>query len=135
MTHAERTAILIDPAKRTVTEVPYDGTIERFTELTGADRIEAVPVINAGPGGRLDEDGYYIEGESLFEGYEYEDSILFDGDALFNHFCFFRFPLYPGLVAGPVLIAGVDENGKSCAPGITAEQIQNHITWLGKSLT
>jgi|DeeseametaMP0747_FD_contig_123_26678_length_4193_multi_8_in_0_out_1_5 hypothetical protein len=135
MSTPERTAIFIDPVNRTVTEVPYDGTLERFTELTGADRIEATPVINAGPGGRLDEEGFYIEGENLFEGYRYDDSILFDGDALFTHFCFFRFPLYPGLVAGPVLIAGVDENGKSCAPGITAEQIQKHIKWLGMSLT
>ncbi|GBO89211.1 hypothetical protein [Marinobacter salsuginis] len=133
MTNPERTAILIDPAKRTVTEVPYDGTSARFKELTGSERMEATPVINAGPGGRLDEEGFYIEGENLFEGYQYDDSILYDGDALFEHFSFFRFPLYPELVAGPVLIAGVDQDGKSCAPGITAADLQKHITWLGMS--
>jgi len=30
-----------------------------------------------------------------------------------------------------VLIVGVDENGKSCAPGITAEQIEPLIQWMG----
>lgn len=134
MTNTERTAIHIDPVKRTVTEVPYDGCAARFQEFTGADRISAMPVINAGPGGQFDDEGFYIEGESVFEGYEFDDSILFDEDAMFVDDChFFQCPLCPTPVAGPVLIAGVDQDGKSCAPGITASDLEKHITWLGMS--
>lgn len=132
MTTPERTAIFIDPVNRTVSSVPYDGTLSRFTELTGAGRIEAMPVINAGAGGRFDDEGYYIEGDSPFDGYQHDDSILFDEDAMFVDDChFFRFPLCSTYVAGPVLIAGIDQDGKSFAPGITAAELEKHITWFG----
>lgn len=128
----KRTAILIDPSARTVTEVDYDGSADRFQALTGGERIAATPVINSFPGSGYDEDGYFIEGNSTLGAYAFEDSILANDDAMMqDDCCFFRFPLYPDPVAGPALIAGVDEDGKSCAPGVTVEQIAELVQFKG----
>jgi len=129
------TAVLVDPVTRTVRSVEYAGGFERFEELTGGYRMSGTPVINAFPGSGFDEDGYFIEGESTLGDYAFDDSILSNGDALFQDNChFFTFPLHPDPVAGPALIVGVDEEGKSCAPGVTAKQIAELVRFHGMDI-
>ena len=131
----ERTAILIDPNNRTVETVPYSGEPGEFRKLTGGDSIAASPVINAFPGGRLDEDDYWIEGDCSIEDYLFEDSILSNDDAMMQDDCaFFRFPLHPDPVAGPTLIVGIDDAGKSTAPGLTADDLRPLVEFIGMDI-
>lgn len=132
----QRTAILIDPINRTVETVPYSGDLGEFQALTGGDTIAAAPVINAFPGGRLDEDDYWIEGDCSIKGYRFEDTILNNELAMMQDDCaFFRFPLHPDPVAGPTLIVGVDSEGKSTAPGLTADDLRPLVEFMGMDIS
>jgi len=86
---AEQTAILIDPVTCTVSTVAYDGSLARFEELTGSDSLHATPVMNAFPGGYLDDDNYWVEGGSALGDYAFEDTILGDDDAMHVDDCYF----------------------------------------------
>ncbi len=130
-----RTAILIDPSARTVTEVPYTGDLDQFKSYIGGDRITSLPVMNAGAGGYLDEDDYWVEGENPIPGLTFSDTFLLDEGALFcDDRAFFKTPLHCDPIAGKALIVGTDDEGRSASPEVTLEQVREHVKFLGMTL-
>ena len=109
-------AILIDPAKQTVTEVDYDGDYQSIYKLTDCTTF-TVPFV-----------------------LENEDSLYVDDEGLWGATHFFRIEGYPDPLAGRGLILGTDEDGKSVAAKSDIEdlgihfvipiQFPDHLEWL-----
>ena len=110
-------AILIDPAKQTVTEVDYDGDYQSIYKLTDCTTF-AVPYVLE------NEDALYVDDEGLLNG----------------PVNFFTIWGYPEPLAGKCLILGTDEDGKSVAAKSMIEdldvrfvipiQFPDHMEWL-----
>ena len=109
-------AILIDPAKQTVTEVDYDGDYQSIYKLTDCTTF-TVPFV-----------------------LENEDALYVDDEGLWGATDFFRIEGYPDPLAGRGLILGTDEDGKSVAAKSDIEdlgihfvipiQFPDHMEWL-----
>ena len=110
-------AILIDPAKQTVTEVDYDGDYQSIYKLTDCTTF-AVPYALE------NEDALYVDDEGLLNG----------------PVNFFTIGGYPEPLAGKCLILGTDEDGKSVAAKSDIDdldiafvipiQFPDHMEWL-----
>ena len=109
-------AILIDPAKQTVTEVDYDGNFRSINKLIDCQTF-AVP--------------YVLENE---------DSLYVDDEGLWGATHFFTIEGYPEPLAGKCLILGTDEDGESVAAKSDIEdlgihfvipiQFPDHMEWM-----
>lgn len=100
-------AYLINPFKREVTEVEYEGDYRAIYPLIQADCFDIA---------RLDKgDGIYVDDNGLISG---------------KHQEFFLFKDYPTPLAGYGLLLGSNDDGESTIPHLTFEQVQSSVTFL-----
>lgn len=102
-------AILIDPFKKTVTDVMHNGDYKQIYDFIDCNCFVG-PMIKSG-------DTMYCDDNGL------------TGDL--SEQKFFKttyFPTQP--IAGKALILGVDDNGDSIEPSISAAQMRNSIIWM-----
>jgi hypothetical protein len=128
------TALLINPYNATVIEVPYSGSLKEFEFYTASTAREFAPFINAGIGGYLDGEGYWVEGESPVPGLGFTDSFVVDDDAPHTDNChFFSSPFHSSVFAGIALIVGVGHNGELADPEVTYVQVVRNVVFLGNT--
>jgi hypothetical protein len=128
------TAFLINPYNETVIEVPYTGTPQEFELYTGSSAREFAPFINAGIGGYLDSEGYWVEGVSPVPGLEFNDSFVVDDDAPHTDNChFFSTPFHSSVFAGIALIVGVGHDGEPADPEVSFDQVVKNVVFLGET--
>lgn len=101
-------AILIDPERKSITEVEHDDSLEDIHLLVDCSTIDAVRI-----DGRdviyVDDDGLYVK----------------------KHFFTFGHSLSP--IAGKGLVLGTDHDGYSIAPEkATVESLERDIHWISR---
>lgn len=103
-------AFLIDPAKETITEVDYDGTLKHMYKLIGCDCVCTVTLNDK------------------------HDTIFLDDEGLYNADHFFRYDTYPNPLAGKGLVLGTDPHGESIEPRVVDIEIMNyHIDFIDRN--
>jgi len=101
-------AILIDVARRTITEVEYDGQLETIYKLVGCEMVEAPTVEKNG-------DSVFVDEEGLFKPQPYW--FLYDG--------------YPQPLAGNGLLLGLNRrNGESISPKTPLETVKSKVRFM-----
>jgi len=105
-------AILIDSTNKTVNdiEISKDNTLAQWYKVLGCDMVEIAAYIN-------ETDSILVDEEGLIK--EMDDNspfFLFDGA--------------PQPYAGNGLITGVNEDGDSISPTVTAKDVRDKITFL-----
>ena len=111
-------AILIDPAKQTITEVDYDGNWTSISTHIDCTTFASAVV------------------------FENEDTLYIDDEGLWGATHFFRIEGYPDPLAGRGLILGTNEDGESIAAKSDIEALgihfvipiqfpdSGHMTWM-----
>jgi hypothetical protein len=100
-------AILIDPFKRTITEVDYSGDWRQIGALIGCD---VFTVANIG------DDDIYVDDEGLLK------------DP--SEMAFFKHENYPQPLCGRGLVMSVDDEGETIAAKSTLEEVKNAVTFM-----
>ena len=97
--------LLIDPFKKTVSEVSYDGQLPSLYNMLGCD---LVTVANCGKFDLfVDDEGLMKDNQKLFW--------------VLGH---------PQPLAGKALAVGVDEDGNTIPPSIDADELEARILWI-----
>ena len=108
-------AILIDPFKREITEVDYNGNFRQIYNYIHAECFTTV---------RVDETNHlFLDDEGLFQ---YPDNQS-------EQKCFF-FASYPNPLAGYALCLGCDEEGSTVPSSFDIELMRILIIWLDGSI-
>lgn len=104
-------AILIDPAKREITEVQGDFTDnEEIRRVTGLGTLGTIPFAQKGIIAVIDDNGHVESGNPCFSLATYD-------------------PNYP--LAGPMLVCGLKGPATAELPSaITVERVTQLVTWL-----
>ena len=101
-------AFLIDPFKRTVSEVNYSGDFEDIYLAIDCDTFTCVQASERG-------DTLFVDDEGLINGKEQ---------------AFFGWMGYPQPLAGKALLLGTDINGESVATTLTLDEVNESVVWL-----
>lgn len=107
-------AFLIDPSQKTIEPVEYTGKLEHIYRLIEA-RLFAVSQFDADTG-----DAVYVDDEGLLTGEP-------------ERLAFFMVDGYSQPLAGKGLVLGVDAEGRSVAPTITLQALQERVSWYSGS--
>jgi hypothetical protein len=104
-------AYLINPYKRQITEVPYDGDLVTAYKLLDCDIVEAAVVDPTQEG---EPDIVYVDEEGLLKGPQF----------------FFKLAGNEQPLAGKGLVVGSDSEGNDCDARLPIERIRQLVTWM-----
>jgi hypothetical protein len=100
-------AILIDPFKRTVSEVDWNGDYHHIYQLTDCDTFDVARINAKGDGIFVDDEGLFKEEQAFF---------VYNG--------------YGNPLAGKGLILGSDREGESVKPHVTLKEVQEKVAFV-----
>lgn len=102
-------AYLIDPFKKEVTSVEYNGDFQQIYDLIDCSCFDVARINSHG-------DGIYVDDEGLI------------GDIMKQ--AFFMFSGYPNPLAGKGLVLGTDYQGESVEPHITLDELKSKVRFM-----
>ena len=107
------TALLIDPEKQIIREVkiPSSENPKHLQAIYAELNCSLVDIVRLDTG----NDGVFVDDEGLLKT---------------DPGPFFSFRGFPNPIAGRGLVLGADEDGNSCAPTVTSQELEEQIVWL-----